>query len=81
MLKFAIDKVIRRQNLTESEMICAMNEIMEGKATESQIGGFLTSLRMKGETIEEITGSAKAMRDKALSINIKNDYAIDICGT
>ncbi|WZL74087.1 anthranilate phosphoribosyltransferase [Clostridiaceae bacterium 35-E11] len=81
MLKLAIDKVINHKNLTESEMICAMNAIMEGKATESQIGGFLAALRMKGETLEEITGSTKVMRDKALSINITKDYAIDTCGT
>lgn len=81
MLKFAIDKVIKHENLTESEMIRAMNIIMEGKATESQIGGFLTALRMKGEILEEITGSAKVMRDKALTINMENDYTIDTCGT
>lgn len=81
MLKFAIDKVIRHENLTEAEMIDAMNIIMEGKATESQIGGFLTALRMKGEILEEITGSAKVMRDKAISINMENDYTIDTCGT
>lgn len=81
MLKFAIDKVIKREDLTEAEMIDAMNIIMEGKATESQIGGFLTALRMKGEILEEITGSAKVMRDKALSIQMDNDYTIDTCGT
>lgn len=81
MLKFAIDKVMRHENLTESEMIDAMNIIMEGKATESQIGGFLTALRMKGERLQEITGGAKVMRDKALSINIDSDYTIDTCGT
>ncbi|PAB59499.1 anthranilate phosphoribosyltransferase [Anaeromicrobium sediminis] len=81
MLKFAINKVISYENLTESEMIRAMNGIMDGQATESQIGSFLTGLRMKGETLEEITGSAKVIRNKALSINIKDDYAIDTCGT
>lgn len=81
MLKFAIDKVIRNENLTEEEMIRAMDIIMEGKATPAQIGGLLIGLRMKGETLEEITGSAKVMRDKALSLSIQNDYAIDTCGT
>ncbi|MDK2918905.1 MAG: anthranilate phosphoribosyltransferase [Candidatus Petromonas sp.] len=81
MIKSAIDKVIRRQNLTENEMIYAMNAIMEGRATEAQIGGFLIALRMKGETAEEITGGAKVMRNKALPVGIKNDYAIDTCGT
>lgn len=81
MLKFAIDKVIRNENLTEEEMIRAMDIIMEGKATPAQIGGLLIGLRMKGETLEEITGSAKVMRDKALNLSIQNDYAIDTCGT
>lgn len=81
MLKYAIDKVIRRENLTEEEMVIAMNAIMEGQASQAQIGGFLTALRMKGETIEEISGSAKVMREKAMKMNIKADYAIDTCGT
>lgn len=81
MLKFAIDKVIKNENLTEEEMIRAMDIIMEGKATPAQIGGLLIGLRMKGETLEEITGSAKVMRDKALNLSIQNDYAIDTCGT
>ena len=81
MLKFAIDKVMKHEDLAESEMIDAMNVIIEGKATEAQIGGFLTALRMKGERLEEITGSARVMRDKALNINIDNDYTIDTCGT
>lgn len=81
MLKFAIDKVVRNENLTQEEMIRAMNIIMEGKATPAQIGGFLIGLRMKGETLDEITGSAKVMRDKALNVSIESDYAIDTCGT
>lgn len=81
MLKLAIDKVIKNQDLTESEMIEVMNAITEGKTTQSQIGGFLAALRMKGETLEEITGSARVMRDKALNVDISNAYAIDTCGT
>ncbi|SNS81575.1 anthranilate phosphoribosyltransferase [Anaerovirgula multivorans] len=81
MIQYAIDKVIRKQHLTEGEMIEVMSGIMEGKATPSQIGGFLTALRMKGETVEEITGSAKVMRDKALRVDIDRTYAIDTCGT
>ncbi len=81
MLKSAIGKVIRNQDLSEAEMIDAMNVITEGKATPSQIGGFLAALRMKGETLEEISGSAKVMRDKALNVDIRNAYAIDTCGT
>lgn len=81
MLKFAIKKLINKQDLTEEEMIRAMNIIMEGKANNSQIGSFLTALRMKGETIEEITGGARVMRDKALKVEIENEDAMDTCGT
>ena len=81
MMQYAIDKVIRKQHLTEGEMMEVMSTIMEGKATSSQIGGLLTALRMKGETVEEITGCAKVMRDKALRVDIDKAYAIDTCGT
>jgi anthranilate phosphoribosyltransferase len=54
---------------------------MKGEATQSQIGGFLVGLRMKGETIEEITGCARAMRDNAKPLNLISRYAIDTCGT
>lgn len=81
MLKYAIEKVINNKDLTENEMINAMYMIMNKKATSAQIGGFLTALRMKGETLEEITGAAKAMRDKALRVHIKGEYTIDTCGT
>lgn len=81
MLKAVIEKVIKKENLTETEMIEAMNMIMEGQATDSQIGGFLVALRMKGETVEEITGSAKALRAKAVKIAGQYDQAIDTCGT
>lgn len=81
MLKTAMKKVINRQNFTEEEMMEIMEVIMEGGATPSQIGGFLVALRMKGETIEEITGCAKVMRKKASSIKIDKLYTIDTCGT
>ena len=58
MLKEAILKVVSRQDLTEAEMIRAMEAIMNGEATEAQIGAFITALRMKGETVAEITAAA-----------------------
>ncbi|MDG1166511.1 MAG: anthranilate phosphoribosyltransferase, partial [Candidatus Thioglobus sp.] len=58
----AIKAVISRQNLNESEMHDVMNSIMTGQTTDAQIGAFLVGLSMKGETIEEITASAKVMR-------------------
>ncbi|MFT9496720.1 anthranilate phosphoribosyltransferase [Anaerosolibacter sp.] len=81
MMQQAIDRVIKKQDLTEAEMMEVMSVIMEGMATPSQIGGFLTALRMKGETVDEIIGSAKAMREKALRVDIDKNYAIDTCGT
>jgi anthranilate phosphoribosyltransferase len=57
-----------------------MSEIMEGKATDAQIGSFLTSLRIKGETVEEITGAAKIMREKAIAIQAP-EGVLDTCGT
>ncbi|WP_291634487.1 anthranilate phosphoribosyltransferase [Clostridium sp.] len=81
MLKMVISKIIANENLTEEEAYTFMNGIMKGEATQSQIGGFLVGLRMKGETIDEITGCARAMRDNAKRINLISDYAIDTCGT
>ena len=78
----AIKAVISRQNLNESEMHDVMNSIMTGQTTDAQIGAFLVGLSMKGETIEEITASAKVMRDLATSVKLSGDeYLVDTCGT
>jgi len=81
MLKDAIQKLIEKENLSTEEATSAMNEIMEGQATSAQIGAFLISMRMKGETIEEITGCARVMREKATRLNPKTRPLIDTCGT
>ena len=57
MIKEAIAKVVRGDNLTEVEMKETMGEIMSGTATSAQIAGFITALRLKGETVDEITGA------------------------
>ena len=80
MMKEYINKVIEGKNLTTKEAAAAMDIIMSGKATPAQIGSYLTALRMKGETIEEITGCAKSMREKCLQLIGKGDL-IDIVGT
>ncbi len=72
MIKQAINRVVNGQDLLETEMISVMNEIMTGETTSSQIGSFLTALRMKGETVAEITGAAKVMREKAGKIDVNN---------
>ncbi|HHV28567.1 anthranilate phosphoribosyltransferase [Acetivibrio mesophilus] len=81
MLKKAISKLVEGKNLSEIEIVEALNCIMEGNATPAQIGSFITALRIKGETIEEITGCAKVMREKADRICPNVEYYIDTCGT
>ena len=80
MIKEAINMVINHIGLTEAETAECMQEIMEGKATDAQIGAFLAALRMKGETVEEITGAARIMRQKATAIRAP-DKVLDTCGT
>ena len=78
----AIKAVIEKQNLNESDMLDVMNSIMTGQTTDAQIGAFLVGLSMKGETIEEITASAKVMRSLATPVEIKSKkYLVDTCGT
>jgi anthranilate phosphoribosyltransferase len=78
MIKKAIAKVVERGNLSESEMIEVMDQIMSGEATPAQIAAFITALRMKGETVEEITGAARVMRDKVTPIRVgRNVLDID----
>ena len=81
MIREAIQKVMAGNALTEAEMIDTMNEIMEGETTDAQIACFLTALRLKGETIEEITGAARVMRAKATAVPTKHPLVIDTCST
>ncbi len=83
MLKPFIAKTINRTDLTAAEAQDAMNIIMTGQATPSQIGAYLVALRMKGETIAEITGSVRAMRANAVKVNLNQDGepVYDIVGT
>lgn len=81
MLSDVIKKISIKENLSEDQARDAMNKIMSGEVSHSQMGGFLIGLRMKGETIDEITGCARAMRDNAIQIKLDSEYAIDTCGT
>jgi anthranilate phosphoribosyltransferase len=82
MIREGIEAVVARRNLTEAEAIAVMTEIMEGKATPAQIAAFVVGLRMKGETVEEITGCARVMRDKATFINTPaGSVPVDTAGT
>ena len=76
----AINKLIQKQDLLEDESLDAMNQIMSGKATNAQIACFLTALRMKGETANEIYACAKAMKNHASKISVYSE-AVDTCGT
>lgn len=80
MIKEAISKVVGHSDLTRKEMISCMDEIMTGKASPAQIGSFITALRIKGETVEEVTGACMVMREKAVKLSIAGKV-VDTCGT
>ena len=80
-IRDAIDKLVNRVNLSEAETVDVMNQIMTGEATPLQVAAFLTALRMKGETVEEITGAARVMREKAHRVNVGTKTVLDTCGT
>jgi len=81
MMKQAIEMIIEGLDLSLQQAAEVMNCIMDGEATQAQTGGILTALRMKGETVEEITGFAGAMREKSVKIIPKTSMLIDTCGT
>jgi len=78
--KALIAKAAQGQRLTEAEAADAFDAMMSGNATPSQMGGFLMALRVRGESVDEITGAARAMRAKALAVDAPPG-AIDTCGT
>jgi anthranilate phosphoribosyltransferase len=77
----AIAAVIDKRDLSTDEMGAVMRLIMTGEATPAQIGGFLIGLRIKGETIDEITGAAQVMRDLVTRVDISGPNLVDTCGT
>jgi anthranilate phosphoribosyltransferase len=81
LIKRALAQIIEGRDLTEKQAATIMAEIMDGKTTSAQIASFLTALRMKGETVPEITGCARVMREKALAIKIDSTGLVDTCGT
>lgn len=80
-MKQAIQRVADRQDLTREEAGEVMELLLTGAATQAQIGAFLTGLRMKGETIDEIAGLASVLADKAEHIHPHSDHYIDLVGT
>ncbi len=81
MIKEAIAKVVERIDLEEDEMSEVVEEMMDGEATPGQISSFLVALRMKGESVAEITGAARVMLDKATKITSSHEVIVDLCGT
>lgn len=81
MLSQAIKDIIEGKNLSEQLAFDAMNQIMEGNATEAQIAGYLIGMRVKGETVEEITGGAKSLASKCARIHPAVDFCVDPVGT
>ncbi|RLC29407.1 MAG: anthranilate phosphoribosyltransferase [Deltaproteobacteria bacterium] len=93
MIRESVGRVVAGKNLSQAEMEQTMEKIMDGEATPAQIGAFITALRMKGETVDEITGAARVMRAKAIKIPLKkalthrdggnscSEAILDTCGT
>ncbi|MYM64357.1 anthranilate phosphoribosyltransferase [Pseudomaricurvus sp. HS19] len=80
-IKQALAKVVERQDLTQGEMSAVMRQVMTGQATEAQIGALLVGLRMKGESIDEITGAATVMRELASRVDLGGEHLVDLVGT
>lgn len=80
-MQAVIAKLLDSQDLSADEMQTVMRTIMTGEATDAQIGGFLVALRLKGETVEEITGAARVMRELAARVELPLENLVDTCGT
>ncbi len=80
-IQTAIKTVIERRDLSGEDMTSVMRQIMTGECTESQIGGFLVGLRMKGESVDEISAAASVMRELAARVEIDADHLVDTAGT
>ncbi|MGC8736728.1 MAG: anthranilate phosphoribosyltransferase [Dissulfurimicrobium sp.] len=84
VVKQAIAELSQRKDLSESVMAALMQDVMEGNVTDAQIGAILMGLRIKGETVQEITGAARIMRAKALKVQVvlaPGEHLVDTCGT
>ena len=80
-VRAALDALVNeRRDLSEAEAAAAMHEILTGAATPAQLGAFLIALRLKGETVDEITGMASVMRQHALRVEVEGPL-LDTCGT
>ncbi|MCH8227110.1 MAG: anthranilate phosphoribosyltransferase [Proteobacteria bacterium] len=80
-IKQAISNIVDRVDLSRDEMRSVMQQIMTGRATPIQIGGFLAGIRTKGETVEEIVAAVEVMRELAIRVEVSKDHLVDTCGT
>jgi len=80
MIKEAIGTLVSGKSLTTEEAASSMEDIMSGESTPAQFAAFVTALRMKGETVDEITGLARVMREKAARVTV-SEPTVDTCGT
>lgn len=80
-MRLVLDKIFKKENLTSDEMVNLMNEIIDGKISDSEIGAFLMGLQIKGVVADELKGAVKVFREKALKVNKVPIDAIDTCGT
>jgi anthranilate phosphoribosyltransferase len=80
-MRTALARAVARESFSESEMEGVMQQIISGAATPAQIGGFLVALRMKGETVDEITGAVRALRAHAAPVRPRAAVLVDTCGT
>jgi anthranilate phosphoribosyltransferase len=80
-MQAAIRAITERRDLSHAEMTAVMRIIMTGQATPAQIGGFLIGMRMKGETVDELTAAAQVMRELAAHVDVGGPHLVDIVGT
>ncbi len=80
-IKQAINSVINKEDLTHDQMQAAMQAIMTGQCTDAQIAGFIVALRMKGESVSEISAAAEVMRNLSEKVQVESDHLVDTCGT
>ncbi len=81
MFREHLQKIVNRQDLQQAEMSAMMTEIFSGDMTDAQVGAFMAALATKGETFEELAGAARAMRRKAVRVQVPADTVVDTCGT
>jgi anthranilate phosphoribosyltransferase len=80
-VKDILEKIMSGHHLSQHEATSVFDKIMQGEATEAQIGAFIATLRMKGEVVEEVSGGAESMRRHAVKIECSGMHVVDTCGT